>query len=90
MSQYQSQREHCQIGDLGFTYESIINQPIKPFQWFKTYRNVTLDSGEKIGQVSVEYNFTQNKQGSPSIMVYFESDDGDVHQLDESSIKALP
>lgn len=79
------------IGDLTFTYDRKIHQPIEEGCWYWIYFDVTLATGEKVPQISVEYNFGPDRHDihAPAIKVYFEND-GDVHFVDRSTQLSLP
>lgn len=66
-------------------------QEIKDGHWVDIYTNVVLESGEHVGQLSVEYKFIDNnaRKHAPSFAVYFETDSGCLHQPSEETIKFL-
>lgn len=70
-----------QVGDLSFSYKEKILAPIEDNHWIWVYEKVTLNTGEYVGQISIEYNFTGDKRDGSNISVYFETDDGDVHDV---------
>jgi hypothetical protein len=79
------------VGDLTFDYVFLIHTPIDDKNWFWTYTDATLSSGEKVGQIAVEYFFNDDPDDShpPSIRVFFETADGDVHKVSDSTISLL-
>lgn len=80
------------FGDLTFTYKSKTHQPIEEGVWYWIYNDVTLATGEKVGQISVEYSFVPDSHDShaPGIKVYFEKDSGDIHFIDRGTQRSLP
>lgn len=62
------------IGCLKFRFEDQSYQKIDDLHWYDIYNNVVLESGERVSQVSVSYNF--NAPTGALISVYFETSEG--------------
>jgi hypothetical protein len=77
------------IANITFSYTGKLFQPIEEKHWLDIYTDVTLSSGEKVGQISVEYNFTKKSEHGASVAIYFQQEDGRVHNLCDKTVRYM-
>jgi len=82
--------ERC--ANLEFSYDAKCRIDIEPGHWFDVYDNVVLlQTGERIGQLSVQYDFTPSpeKEHKAAFAIYFETKDGVIHNVSKETQQAL-
>ena len=80
-----------QIGNIKFTYANVSRECEAEDSWFDIYYDVTLSTGEKVGQLTIAYDFEaySEREHAAAFRVYFETEDGHIHNLSNETTKAL-
>lgn len=75
--------------NLEFSYDAKYRTDIEPGHWFDVYTDVVLlQTGECIGQLSIQYDFTPPSSATkhkPAFAIYFETADGDIHDVSKET-----
>jgi hypothetical protein len=76
------------VGNITFTYTDKSLTRIKANHWFDVYMDCVLETGEQVGQISVEYNFSKKSESGsePVFAVYLETRDGGVHHTSLNTV----